>query len=108
LLDVAVFNRLRAGAWWRAPFVSTLVSSTVDTMIFFTVAFSATLAVFGATANDAVTWAQGAAPLLTIGPDAPLWVSLALADWAVKLAIALLALIPFRLILGHLLRARTV
>jgi queuosine precursor transporter len=108
LLDVAVFNRLRAGAWWRAPFVSTLVSSTVDTLIFFSVAFSATLAVFGPAANAAVAWAQGPAPLLNMGAQAPLWVSLAIADWGVKLAIAVLALIPFRLILGHLLRARTV
>ena len=44
LLDVAVFNRLRAGSWWRAPFVSSVVGSVVDTAIFFTIAFSATLA----------------------------------------------------------------
>lgn len=108
LVDVGVFNRLRNGAWWTAPFVSTLVSSTVDTVIFFSVAFSATLAVFGADANAAVGWAQGAVPLLGSGPDAPLWVSLALADWGVKLLIAIAALVPFRLIVGHLLRARTV
>jgi queuosine precursor transporter len=106
LLDVAVFNRLRAGTWWRAPLVSTLVSSTVDTILFFSIAFSATLAVFGTEANEAVTWAQGPAPFLTTGPDAPLWVSLAVADWGVKLAIALLALVPFRLIVGHMLQSR--
>jgi queuosine precursor transporter len=104
LLDVAVFNRLRAGAWWKAPFVSTLVSSTVDTIIFFSLAFSATFAVFGADANAAVSWAQAAVPFLNTGPLAPLWVSLAVADWSVKLAIALFALVPFRLIVGHLLR----
>lgn len=106
LLDVAVFNRLRAGAWWKAPFVSSLVSSTVDTVVFFTVAFSARLAVFGPTANAAVEWAQVPAPFLTIGPEAPLWLSLGVADWAVKLAVALVALVPFRLVVGHLLRAR--
>jgi len=30
LTDILVFNRLRAGNWWRAPLVSTLVSSTLD------------------------------------------------------------------------------
>ena len=41
LLDVAIFDRLRAGRWWRAPLASTLVGSTVDTALFFTIAFSA-------------------------------------------------------------------
>ena len=104
LLDVAVFNRLRAGAWWTAPLVSTLISSTVDTIIFFSLAFSATFAVFGADANAAVSWAQDAVPFLNSGPLVPLWVSLAVADWSVKLAIALFALVPFRLIIGQMLR----
>ena len=104
LLDVAVFNRLRAGSWWKAPLIAPLVSSTVDTIIFFSLAFSATFAVFGTDANAAVTWAQGAVPFLTIGPDLPLWVSLAVADWSVKLAIAIFALVPFRLIIGQMLR----
>lgn len=108
LLDVAVFNRLRAGAWWRAPFVSTLVSSTVDTALFFTIAFSATLAVFGTSADAAVEWAQVVAPFLNLGPQVPLWLSLAVADWGVKLAIAVVVLVPFRLIAGQLLRARTI
>ena len=107
LLDVAVFNRLRAGAWWRAPFLSTLASSTLDTLLFFSIAFSASLAVFGPDANAAVSWAQQGVPFLSIGPVVPLWQSLAVADLGVKLAIAVLALIPFRLIVGHLLRART-
>jgi uncharacterized integral membrane protein (TIGR00697 family) len=107
LLDIAVFNRLREGPWWSAPLGSTVVSSTVDTAVFFSVAFSVTFAVFGDAANAAVVWAQEPAPLLTFGPVAPLWVSLALADWAVKLAIALIALVPFRLIVGHVLRQQS-
>ncbi|MCU0828081.1 MAG: queuosine precursor transporter [Tabrizicola sp.] len=94
LLDIAVFNRLRQGAWWRAPLVSTLVSSTLDTLIFFTVAFSAVMT-FIEPAND-VSWATAPAPLLGLGPTAPFWVSLAVGDWLVKLAMALLALVPFR------------
>ena len=100
LTDVAVFHRLRDGAWWRAPLASTLIGSTLDTAIFFTTAFSATLA-FLEPGND-VSWAAEILPLLGFGPAAPLWVSLAVADWMVKLSLALLALIPFRLIVGRL------
>ena len=102
LLDVAIFDRLREGAWWRAPLASTLVGSTVDTAIFFTVAFSAALA-FLEPAND-VSWANEALPLLGHGPVAPLWVLLAVADWGVKLALALIALVPFRLIVKQMTR----
>lgn len=105
LLDVAVFNRLRAGAWWTAPLVSTLVSSTVDTALFFSIAFSMTFGVFGQAANEQVGWASEVVPFLTVGPDAPLWVSLAVADWAVKLAVALVALVPFRLFVGRMLQS---
>jgi uncharacterized integral membrane protein (TIGR00697 family) len=107
LIDVAVFNRLRDGSWWRAPLVSTLVSSVVDTVIFFSLAFSATFAtLFSAAANDEVSWAWEAAPFLTTGPDAPLWVSLAVADWGVKLAIAIIALVPFRLFVGRMIQQK--
>ncbi len=100
LLDVAIFDRLREGTWWRAPLVSTFVGSAVDTALFFTIAFSATLA-FIEPAND-VSWAGEVLPLLGMGPAAPLWVSLAVADWGVKLAIALIALVPFRIIVRKL------
>jgi queuosine precursor transporter len=103
LLDVAIFARLRGGAWWRAPLASTVVGSTVDTFLFFFIAFSATVMVFGADANAEVAWAQEAAPFLLTGPEAPLWVTLAIVDWGVKLTIALAALIPFRLIVGHMM-----
>ncbi len=98
LLDVAVFNRFREGSWWRAPLVSTLVGSSVDTALFFTIAFSAALTALEPS-ND-VTWAGEIVPLLGWGPAAPLWVSLAVADWAVKLALALVALVPFKMIVG--------
>ena len=106
LTDVAVFNRFRSGRWWRAPLVSTLVGSALDTALFFTIAFSATLS-FGATADAAISWAQGPVPFMTAGPDAPLWVSLAFADWMVKLALALIALLPFRIIVGAMLPRTT-
>ena len=100
MTDVALFDRLREGSWWRAPLVSTLVGSTLDTAIFFSVAFSAALT-FLEPAND-VSWANEALPLLGLGPVVPLWVSLAVADWAVKLSLALVALLPFRVLVRRL------
>ncbi len=92
LLDVAVFDRLRAGRWWRAPLVSSTIGSAVDTAIFFTLAFSAGAGFLGADEP----WALEAAPLMGLGPSAPFWVSLALGDFGVKLLIAALALAPYR------------
>ncbi|WP_294224096.1 queuosine precursor transporter [uncultured Shimia sp.] len=104
LLDVAIFDRLREGAWWRAPLASTLIGSSLDTAIFFTVAFSGTLNILEPS-ND-VSWAGEMLPLLGVGPVVPLWVSLGFADWCVKLSLALIALVPFRMIVGFL-TART-
>mgnify|MGYP001298749738 CR=1 FL=1 len=100
LLDVAVFDRLRQGSWWKAPLVSTLLSSTLDTALFFTIAFSAALTLLER-GND-VSWATAQAPLLGLGPEAPFWVSLAVGDWLVKLLLALVALLPFRLAVAKL------
>lgn len=102
LLDVAVFNRLRQGSWWRAPFVSSVTGSVLDTVIFFSLAFSASFA-FLAPQVD-VGWANELMPLLGRGPMAPLWQSLAVADLSVKLAIAVFALAPFRVVVGRYLR----
>ena len=93
-LDVAVFDRLRTGAWWRAPLVSTVLGSALDTALFFALAFSAALALPPAWGD--VAWANEAVPLLGVGPALPLWASLAVADWGVKMALALAALLPFR------------
>lgn len=73
LLDIQVFQRLRAGSWWRAPLVSSILGSVLDTALFFSLAFA--------------------------GTDIP-WVSLALGDLGVKLVIAVLALVPFRAVLA--------
>ena len=107
LLDIAVFNRLRAGSWWKAPLVSTIISSIVDTVIFFSIAFSSLFNGFSAMAADQIIWAQDAVPFLNAGPIAPLWVSLAVADWGVKMAIALIALVPFRIIIGRMTQPTT-
>jgi hypothetical protein len=101
LLDVAIFNRLRHGGWWQAPVISSIVGSSIDTALFFSIAFSGALT-WIEPGND-VSWAAEVLPLLGVGPMAQLWVSLAVADWGVKLCIALLALIPFRIITRKIL-----
>ncbi|OYU16735.1 MAG: hypothetical protein CFE34_19430 [Rhodobacteraceae bacterium PARR1] len=96
LLDITVFDRLRRnGTWWKAPFVSTLFGSTLDTAIFFSIAFSTAL-IWIEPGND-VSWAAGPVPLLGFGTEVPFWVSLAVADWMVKVAVDVIALLPFRL-----------
>ncbi|SFG84406.1 hypothetical protein SAMN04488020_104166 [Palleronia marisminoris] len=97
LADIFVFNRVRGGAWWNAPLASSIVGSVIDATLFFTIAFAAFIS-FGAAADSHVSWAWDAAPFLTFGPATPLWVSLAVADWMLKLALVLIALVPFRLI----------
>jgi len=87
LTDVAVFDRLRGQAWWRAPLVSSLVSSALDTALFFSLAFAGT--------------GMGEATLPGIG-EVPLWVTLALGDFAVKIACALLMLVPYGALVARL------
>ena len=75
LLDVQIFDRLRKKHWYVAPLSSSLIGSTVDTFLFFSISF--------------------------YGTGVP-WVTLSLGDLTVKIFIALLMLIPFRLLLGTL------
>ena len=96
LIDVSIFSALKNDKWWRAPLASSIIGSTVDTALFFTIAFSAGL-IFLEPSND-VSWANEALPVLGFGPVAPLWTSLAVADWGVKLTLALIALMPFKAI----------
>lgn len=93
MLDVSIFDRLREGSWWRAPLASSLLGSAVDTALFFSIAFSSALSFIAPTVD--VAWANEAEPLLGMGPAAPYWVSLAVADFGVKLGLALVALVPF-------------
>lgn len=71
LLDVAIFNRMRQHRWWQAPLVSSVLGSLLDTALFFFLAFYAT--------------------------EMP-WVTLAIGDYGVKVAIALIMLLPYRLV----------
>ncbi|MBD0864187.1 MAG: queuosine precursor transporter [Rhodobacteraceae bacterium] len=102
LANVAIFDQLRQGSWWHPPLVSTLISSALDTAIFFTLSFSAFVTFFGLVADMAISWAWKPVPFMLTGPVAPLWVTLAFADWLVKLSLALIALVPFRVIVQRL------
>ena len=72
LLDIQIFNRLRRKQWFVAPLTSSIIGSTVDTFLFFSISFYAT--------------------------GIP-WFTLSMGDLAVKVLVALLMLIPFRMLL---------
>ena len=73
LLDVQIFDQLRRKKWFIAPLTSSLAGSTIDTFLFFSISFYAT--------------------------GIP-WFTLALGDLTVKILVALVMLIPFRLLIG--------
>ena len=75
LLDVQIFDQLRKKKWFVAPLTSSFIGSTIDTFLFFSISFYAT--------------------------GIP-WFTLSLGDLAVKIFVALIMLIPFRLLLGTL------
>jgi uncharacterized integral membrane protein (TIGR00697 family) len=75
LLDVQIFDQLRRKKWFVAPLTSSLIGSTIDTFLFFSISF--------------------------YGTGIP-WVTLSLGDLAVKIFVAIAMLIPFRLLLGTL------
>ncbi len=75
MLDIFVFDKLRTANWWKAPLISSLLGSAVDTALFFSLAFA--------------------------GTDLP-WVGWAMGDFWVKLAMAGLLLPAFRLLMAWL------
>ena len=75
LLDVQIFDKLRKKEWFVAPLTSSLIGSTIDTFIFFSISF--------------------------YGTGIP-WITLSLGDLSVKIFLALMMLIPFRLLLKTL------
>jgi len=75
LLDVHIFDKLRKKEWFVAPLTSSLIGSTIDTFIFFSISF--------------------------YGTGIP-WITLSLGDLSVKIFVALMMLIPFRILLKTL------
>lgn len=102
LLDVAVFDRLRGSAWWRAPLISTLIGSMLDTVLFFSLAFAARFAFL----DTAFGLEDGSlafpVSLFGTGIEAPLWLSLALGDFTVKILIGVAMLAPYGALLTML------
>ena len=72
LIDVNIFDRLRKKIWFAAPLTSSLVGSSIDTFLFFSISF------YGTGIN---------------------WITLSFGDLFVKIFVALMMLIPFRLLL---------
>lgn len=104
LLDVSIFHRLRNGAWWHAPMFSSLVSSALDTVIFFTLAMAPAFAGIDAFFGMEDSSLAFPAPLLGVGPQVELWQSLALGDFLVKLIMALALLAPYKTVRDLFLR----
>ncbi len=104
LIDITIFDRLRKNKWWKAPLISTIIGSSIDTALFFTISFSISLS-YLEPSND-VSWANETLPVLGLGPILPLWISLGFADWLVKLSLALIALLPFRLFVTQLQKTK--
>ncbi len=75
LIDVNIFDKLRKKRWFVAPLTSSLFGSTIDTFLFFSIAF------YGTGIN---------------------WVTLSFGDLFVKIFVAIVMLIPFRLLLSHI------
>jgi uncharacterized integral membrane protein (TIGR00697 family) len=104
LLDISVFSRLRASKnWFLPPLAGSLLGSLLDTAIFFTIAFAPSFAfvdgVYGSTDNSL----GFPAPFLGLGPEVPLWLSLATGDFLVKFLAALLLLAPYRALMGKIM-----
>jgi len=98
LIDVLVFDRLRRRAWWQAPLISSVIGSVIDTVLFFSLAFAARFA-FLDTALGLDDGSLGF-PVAFLGGEVPLWVSLAVGDFCVKILLAVAMLAPY----GALLR----
>lgn len=98
LLDVSIFDRLRHSNWWKAPLISTLLGSALDTLLFFGIAFAPA---FGALDFGGEDGSLGfAVPFLSFGGDVALWVSLAVGDFLVKILVGLAMLLPYKFVVG--------
>lgn len=97
LLDTRIFDRMRERSWWQPPLVSTLIGSALDTLLFFALAFSARFAFLDAwtgSEDGSLAFAVG-----FMGTEVPLWVSLAVGDFMVKLLVGLAMLAPYGVLL---------
>jgi len=103
LLDIAIFSRLRNRFWLVPPLTGSLLGSALDTLIFFTIAFAPALGFIDLAFGGADGSLGFGAPWLGLGPEVPLWTSLATGDFLVKFLAALLLLAPYRVLMGKVM-----
>ena len=96
LLDVSIFDRLRRSSWWRAPLISSLLGSLIDTALFFGIAFAPAFAMLDFGGKDGSLGAG--VPFFGIGPEFPLWISLAVGDLMIKVLVGFAMLLPYGLV----------
>ena len=93
LLDTGIFDRFRQRVWWMPPLVSTLIGSAVDTVLFFGLAFAPIFAgidLFFGMEDGSLGFPAG-----IFGIEMPLWASLAIGDFLVKILVGVVALVPY-------------
>jgi queuosine precursor transporter len=104
LLDIALFNRLRRQAWWRAPLVGSLLGSLLDTVMFFSLSFASVFVFLG----ENTPYAVEQAPILGVfAVQAPRWISWAIGDFSVKLIVGLVMLLPYGALMNVLKPGQT-
>ncbi|MAU57954.1 MAG: hypothetical protein CBB88_07655 [Rhizobiales bacterium TMED28] len=94
LMDIQIFTKLSNYQWWKAPLASSSLGSIIDTLLFFTIAFSLTFSFMGY--ED--SFATESIIILSGSLEVPRWLMWAFGDFAVKLLVAFILLLPFRLI----------
>ena len=104
LLDIAIFSQLRARVWWLPPLFAPIMGSAIDTLIFFSLAFSPLFAGLDLWFGHPDSSLAFPAPLFGVGPEVALWASLAAGDLSVKLSAALLLLAPYRMLMGPVMQ----
>lgn len=91
LLDISIFDKLRNSSWWKAPFISSVFSSAVDTTVFFSIAFAcAPLPGINLTITELLAKAGFADECVTLP-----WVNWAIVDYLVKIAMAIAFIAPY-------------
>ena len=93
LIDAGIFDKLREGVWWKAPFISTIIGSAIDTLLFFGLAFAPLFA--GVDGFFGMEDGSLGFPAGIFGIAMPLWASLAIGDFIVKICVGLVALVPY-------------
>ena len=96
LLDVSIFDRLRNSSWWRAPLISSLLGSALDTVLFFGLAFAPAFGMLDFGGEDGSL--GFAVPFLSVGAEMHLWISLAAGDFIVKVLVGLAMLLPYGMV----------